>query len=75
MLEIIPPITQIETIVEGHGIQELSRLRREPGPGNWKKKKGVVMVRVGGGIPATAEIHWHEAHGIGKVKLKVKKWL
>jgi len=78
MLEIIPPITQIETIAEGHGIQELSRLRREYGPGNWKKKKGVVMVRVGGvggGIPATAEIHWYEAHGIGKVKLKVKKWL
>lgn len=75
MFEIIPPITQIETIAEGRGIQELSGLRREYGPGNWKKKKGVVMVRVGGGLPVKAEIHWYEAHGIGKVKIKVKKWL
>ncbi len=42
MLEIIPPITHIETIAEGRGIHELSRLRRQYGPGNWKKKKALL---------------------------------
>jgi hypothetical protein len=70
MIEIIPPITHVETIAEGTGIQELSGLRRRYGPGNLKKKKGVVMVRVEGDLPASAE-----AHGIGKVKMKVKRWL
>lgn len=40
-----------------------------------KKKKGIAMVRLDSGHTAKAEIHWYEAHGIGKVKLKVKKWL
>ncbi|BCU07399.1 hypothetical protein [Allochromatium tepidum] len=75
MIEIIPPITDIETIAEGHGIQELNRLRQRYGPGNWKKKKGVALVRTDVDLPAPAEIHWYEAHGIGKVKLKVKRWL
>jgi hypothetical protein len=75
MIEIDPPITDIETIAEGTGIQELSGLRQQYGPGNWKKKKGVVMVRVEGRLPARAEVHWYEAHGIGKVKMKVKRWL
>ena len=42
---------------------------------NWKKKKGVAMLQLPDGTTATAEIHWYEAHGIGKVKLKVKTWL
>ena len=75
MIEIVPPITHIEMIAEGSGIQELSGLRQQYGPGNWKKKKGVAMVRVEGHPPARAETHWYEAHGIGKVKIKVKQWL
>jgi hypothetical protein len=43
MIEIVPPITHIETIAEGSGIQELSGLRQQYGPGNWKKKKGIAM--------------------------------
>lgn len=74
MIEIIPPITDIETIAEGQSIRELSGLRQRYGPGNWKKKKGVAAVKTDGDPPALAEIHWYEAHGIGKVKLKVKRW-
>ncbi|MBK5931139.1 hypothetical protein [Halochromatium salexigens] len=74
-MEIIPPITQIETIAEGRGIRELAQLRQRYGPGNWKKKKGIAMVRVEDEISVYAELHWYEAHGIGKVKLKVKRWL
>ena len=45
------------------------------GLGNWLKKKGVSQVRLTDDTVALAEIHWHEAHGIGKVKIKVKEWL
>jgi hypothetical protein len=74
-MKITGAITNIEMIAEGHGIRELGSLRRAYGDGNWKKKKGVAMVELGAGHVVKAEVHWYEAHGIGKVKLKVKKWL
>ena len=74
-MKIISPITDIKTIAEGHGIRELAKLRERYGDGNWKKKKGVAIIQLDDGRTAKAEIHWYEAHGLGKVKLKVKKWL
>ena len=36
--------------------------------------KGVAKVRLGdGGTVFEAELHWYEAHGIGKKETKVKK--
>ena len=32
--------------------------------GNWKKNKGIAMVKIGEGNPVRAEINWYEAHGI-----------
>ncbi|WPL19898.1 hypothetical protein Thiowin_05047 [Thiorhodovibrio winogradskyi] len=75
MVEIIPPITSVETIAEGPSIREVQRLRQHYGPGRWKKKKGIALVKTPDGADQLAEIHWYEAHGIGKVKLKVKRWL
>ena len=75
MIRIIPPITDIEVIAEGRSIRELSGLRRQFGPGRWRKKKGIALVSIGDSEPHRAEIHWYEAHGIGKVKVKVKRWL
>jgi len=72
---IVSQISEIETIAEGNGIRELYRLRQLYGKGHWRKKKGVAMVESYGGEIAMAEIHWYEAHGIGKVKLKIKRWL
>ncbi len=74
-MKIISPVSEIETIAEGHGIRELAQLNYRYGDGNWKKKKGIAMVQIGENSPVRAEIHWYEAHGIGKVKLKVKRWL
>ena len=74
-MKITGAIANIQTITEGHGIRELGILRQTDGDGNWKKKKGVTMVELDTGHVAKAEVHWYEAHGIGKVKLKVKKWL
>lgn len=75
VLNIVGKIEAIETIAEGSGIRELGKLREQFGPGNWKKKKGIATLRVESGATAKAEIHWYEAHGIGKVKMKVKRWI
>ncbi|MEA3642378.1 MAG: hypothetical protein VBE63_20900 [Lamprobacter sp.] len=75
MVRVIPPITAVETIAEGPAIRELRRLRQHDGPGRWRKKKGMALVETDDGAHQLAEIHWYEAHGIGKVKMKVKRWL
>ena len=75
MIRILPPITAVETIAEAPSIRELSRLRQQYGHGRWKKKKGVAWVETDDGSRQPAEVHWYEAHGIGKVKMKVKRWL
>lgn len=75
MLEIIGAITAVETIAEGSGIRERSRLEKIYGKGNWKKKKGLADIRLSDGETVRAEIHWYEAHGIGKVEHKIKRLL
>jgi hypothetical protein len=73
--EIVGPITDVEAIAVGGSIRQLSRLRREYGRGRWRKLKGVAMVRVVGGDFRRAEIHWYEAHGIGSVRHKIKRFI
>ena len=73
--EIIGEVVNIETIAQGSGIRDLHLLRQQHGLGNWRKKKGIVQLKLPDGSIAKAEIHWYEAHGIGKVKFKVKEWL
>lgn len=74
-IRIIGKITQIETTAAGRGIREIERLRRVYGPGRWIKRKGVAKVRLPDGTLARAEVHWYEAHGIGRKELKIKKLL
>ena len=73
--QIIGQISHVETITEGNGIREIATLRARYGLGNWRKKKGTAHVQLPDGSTALAEVHWYEAHGIGKVKLKIKEWL
>jgi hypothetical protein len=73
--ELVGEITGVVTIASGRGIRDLARLRRQHGPGRWRKLKGVADVRVGGGRLRRAEIRWYEAHGIGRVKMKIKRFL
>ena len=74
-VRIVGAINTIETIAEGPGIRELASLRASYGAGLWKKKKGITTVQRDDGSTRLAEIHWYEAHGVGKVKLKIKRWL
>lgn len=71
--EIIGEITDIEVITRGRGIRDLARIRRKYGPGNWRKVKGRATVRLEDGSTYQAEIHWYEAHGIGRRRFKIKR--
>jgi hypothetical protein len=73
--EIIGEITEIETIAIGNKIREVARLRRQFGKGRWRKLKGLATVRLNNGRIRKVELHWYEAHGIGKRKLKIKRYL
>ena len=74
-IEVISEITDIETITIGHSIRELDRLQRMYGRGRWRKLKGVATVRLPDDTIHTAEIHWYEAHGVGRYDFKVKRVL
>jgi hypothetical protein len=73
--EIIGEIESIETIAIGGRIKDIMRLRKKYGSAKWRKLKGVAKVRLQSKRICSAEIHWYEAHGIGRKKLKIKKLL
>lgn len=73
--EIISEITEIETIASGNSIRELGELQERYGRGRWRKLKGVATVELFNGTIRLAEIHWYEAHGIGRCRLKIKRFL
>ena len=64
--EIIGEITNVEIIAVGSSIRDVKRLRKQYGPGRWRKLKGVAMIRLPNSRIRRAEIHWYEAHGIGR---------
>jgi hypothetical protein len=73
--EIIGEIKSVETIAIRGRIRDIMRLRRQFGSAKWRKLKGVARIRLQNGKICNAEIHWYEAHGIGKKKLKIKRLL
>jgi hypothetical protein len=70
--EIISDITNIEIIATGTGIRNRERLQKQYGKGKWRKLKGIAQVRLPNGMIRLAEVHWYEAHGIGKKEFKLK---
>lgn len=73
--EVVGGIEDVEVIAVGGRIRDIMRIRRQFGPGRWRKLKGSATVRLENGNLRKAEIHWYEAHGIGKKKLKIKRFL
>ena len=73
--EVVGDISQIETIAVGRRIRDLPRLRRLYGTGRWRKLKGVAQVRLRSGSIRRAEVHWYEAHGIGRKEIKRKRYV
>ena len=73
--EIISDITDIEVIAIGNSIRDLERLREQYGDGRWRKMKGIALIQLSNGRTRKAEIHWYEAHGIGRKEYKRKGYL
>jgi hypothetical protein len=71
--EIIGPVRGAETI--GESIRELTRLKKAYGMGLSRKRKGIATLRLTDGTTCSAEIHWYEAHGIGRKEFKIKRFL
>ncbi len=74
-VQIVGEIADIEIIATGRGIQRLKHLRKRYGGRRWRKLKGVAMVRLTTAITRRAEVHWYEAHGVGRKGLKIKRFL
>ena len=73
--EIVGNIEAIETIAVGSKIRVLAYLQKVHGRGRWRKLKGIASVRIPNGQIRRVELHWYEAHGIGRKDMKVKKYL
>jgi hypothetical protein len=73
--EIIGEIEEVETIAIGGKIRDIMRIQKQYGPGRWRKLKGTANIRLESGRKCRAELHWYEAHGIGRKKIKIKRFL
>lgn len=73
--EIIGDIAGAETFATGSSIREIARLRKRYGRGRWRKRKGVARVRLDDGAVRLAEVHWYEAHGIGRREFKITHYI
>ena len=73
--KIIGRISEVETIASGEGIRERRRLRKLYGGQRWRKLKGTAAVELADGTMCHAELHWHEAHGMGAKEFKIKRIL
>lgn len=74
-IETLGEIAHVEVIAVGSAIHQLVELEVTYGTGQWRKLKGVALVRLPGGSVRQAEIHWYEAHGIGRKRMKIKRFL
>ncbi len=69
---LVGKIANIEIIATGKSIRDLARLNRTYGKGRWRKLKGIADAELPSGRIRLAEVHWYEAHGIGKKEMKIK---
>ncbi len=73
--EIIGKTEHAEMMASGKDIHDLRRLEKQYGHGKWRKLKGFALVRLRNGRIRKAELHWYEAHGIGKKEIKRKRYM
>lgn len=73
--EIVGHIDDIERVAAHSSIRDVARLRKTYGRGRWRKLKGVARIRLENGKIRLAELHWYEAHGIGRKEIRWKRYL
>jgi hypothetical protein len=73
--EVVGEISNVELIAEGAKLRMLRVLEKLYGKGRWRKVKGTATIRLQNGRIHRAELHWYEAHGIGRRRMKFKRYL
>jgi hypothetical protein len=73
--EIVGAIEQVETIATGTGVKIRTYLQKIYGRGRWRKRKGIATISLPNGKLRRVELHWYEAHGVGKRDFKIKTYL
>jgi hypothetical protein len=73
--KIVDTIADVELIAKGLSVRDRKRLKKQYGGSRWRKLKGVARIRLNDGTIHAAELHWYEAHGVGKKELKLKRFI
>ena len=73
--ELIGEVSDGEQIAVNLSIREKAGLKARYGGRRWRKLKGVGKVRLASGRVRKAELHWYEAHGVGRRRMKIKRIL
>jgi len=63
----------VELIARGREIRVLKRLNDRYGKGAWRKLEADTIVALPDGSRRRTEVHFYEAHGIGRRGFKVKR--
>ena len=75
VFEVIGQIADVERIAVSGSIRDIEKLREQFGPGRWRKLKGRATVKMADGAIRAAEVHWYEADGAGRRRMKIKRFL
>ena len=68
-------ISSIETIAEGNAIRDLPRSQGRTAQVGGESAKASRQSSWLPGPYIAYELHWYEAHGIGRKELKIKRYL
>jgi hypothetical protein len=68
--EVLGDVKDIEPIAVNLSIRERKSLTSRFGGRRWRKLKGVALVWFPNDDVRRAEVHWYEAHGVGRHKMK-----
>jgi hypothetical protein len=66
------PVSDEEIIATRSDVRTVARLSRAYGIGRWRKIKGTAPVELPDGSVVLADLHWYQAHGIGRRDVKIR---
>lgn len=72
--EIIGKITDVERMAVSSGIRDIEKLREQLGSDRWRKLKDRAIIKMADGA-TRVEVHWYEANGVGRRRMKIKRFL
>ena len=73
--EVVGDVEGTEQVAAGPSVRARVRLKKTYGGERWRKLKGTARVRLQDETVRRAELHWYEAHGVGRKETKIKRFL